>query len=167
VVQARRDDTPSETSGHTTMVYSPRQPGAEALRRLGPATQPGPVQLPAPMALAAPTLPGLEGRSPQASRLGAADAPGGSPARTPPGTWDAAPTLPQRAPSLPAPGAAPAAALSGPVTSAPPPVVNLHQLATQVQGALDMEKLIAQVQRQLRRRLAVEQERQGGTRWTT
>ena len=33
--------------------------------------------------------------------------------------------------------------------------------AAQVQGALDMEKLIAQVQRQLRRRLIVEHERQG------
>ena len=46
------------------------------------------------------------------------------------------------------------------------PVRDLRELAEKVQQKLDIEALAEKVQRRLRRRLIVEHERRGRTRWT-
>ena len=46
------------------------------------------------------------------------------------------------------------------------PARELHELTEKVQQKLDIDALAEKVQRQLRRRLLVEHERRGRTRWT-
>jgi hypothetical protein len=46
------------------------------------------------------------------------------------------------------------------------PARELRELAEKVQQKLDIDALAEKVQRQLRRRLLVEHERRGRTRWT-
>jgi len=74
------------------------------------------------------------------------------------------------------PQAAPRAEAERPTPATPPisaaaappaePEINLQALAQRVSKELDIDKLTEHIQRQLRRRLAIEGERRGWSRWT-
>jgi len=139
-------------SYHEALAAPPRRP-------LVSATRPGPTtSMLEPMVLATPSLQRTEGRVLQAIPIGA----DGRPVEGPPHTRGSASA------ERPTVAYQPATQVAPPGPAAPPavPALSLPQLAAQVQEALDMDKLIAQVQRQLRRRLVIERERKRWSRWT-
>jgi hypothetical protein len=159
----------TDTPGHGRMPPSApdthhRTPPRPIVPESRPGTAPG---VPVSMILAPPALPAHGPHVLQAPYEASRPVDGRPPPHIGNGRHDTIATQQQIAPSTPSVPAATTPSVSSPsVQTQPTQELNLHALAAKVHHALDMDKLVEQVQRQLRRRLTIESERRGWSRWT-